>query len=151
MLGDGHLELHGNGSRLCLQQENSNKGYLLWSHKFLAERGYCNPEIPKIVERIGNKGKKRYVLRTKTWTYSSFKELHYEWYLNGTKILPLKFSLTPFSLAIWIKDDGSRSGVGLKLATNNFTYNECNRLKLALIENNFKVSIHKTGVKNQYN
>lgn len=151
LLGDGHLELHGNGSRLCLQQEDSHKAYLLWSHKFLAERGYCNPEIPKIVERIGNKGQKRYVLRTKTWTYSSFEFFYSAWYFNRTKILPINFTLTPFALAIWIMDDGGRSGAGLKLATNNFTYIECERLKLALIEKNLKVSIHKTGVKNQYN
>jgi hypothetical protein len=25
LLGDGYLELHGNGSRLCLEQESSNK------------------------------------------------------------------------------------------------------------------------------
>jgi hypothetical protein len=57
LLGDGYLERHGNGSRLCLQQESSNKAYLLWSHKFLSERGYCNPIIPPIQSRIGNKGK----------------------------------------------------------------------------------------------
>lgn len=27
LLGDGYLERHGNGSRLCLQQESSNKAY----------------------------------------------------------------------------------------------------------------------------
>lgn len=48
LLGDGHLEVHGNGARLCLQQEDSHKAYLLWSHKFLAERGYCNEAVPKI-------------------------------------------------------------------------------------------------------
>ena len=152
LLGDGYLERRGNGSRLCLQQEDSHKAYLLWSHRFLASRGYCNPEIPRIAERIGNRGKKkRFVLRTKTWTYSSFNTLHSEWYLRNTKILPLAFELTPLALAIWIMDDGGRSGVGFKLCTNNFTYHECERLKLALIGKDLKVSIHKTGVIDQYN
>lgn len=88
LLGDGYLELHGNGARLCLQQESSNKAYLLWSHKFLAEKGYCNPIIPKIQSRIGNKGKIRYVLRLKTWTFSSLKYLHSEFYLNNKKKIP---------------------------------------------------------------
>jgi hypothetical protein len=151
-LGDGHLERHGNGSRLCLQQEDSHKAYLLWSHRFLAERGYCSEAVPKIVERIGNKGQKRYVLRLKTWTYSSLNSLHSQFYNDtGKKIIPLTFTLNPFSLAIWIMDDGGRSGGGLKLCTHCFTYNECERLKKELMAKGLKVSIHKTGIENQYN
>ncbi len=34
--------------------------------------------------------------------------------------------LTPFGLAIWIQEDGSRQlGQGVNLATNCFTHNEC--------------------------
>ena len=54
-------------------------------------------------------------------------------------------------LAIWIKDEGSRSGKALKLSTNCFTYQECEMLKMALQGMNLKVSIHKTGKLNQYN
>lgn len=127
LLGDGHLEQHGNGSRLCLQQESSNKAYLMWSHKFLADRYYCNPILPLITSRIGNKGKIRYVLRIKTWTYASLNEIQKKYYNNNKKQIPCDFNLTPFMLAIWIKDAGSRSGRGLKLATNNFTYDECKK------------------------
>ena len=151
LLGDGNLELHGNGSRLCLQQESSNKAYLLWSHKFLADRGYCNLELPKIQTRIGNKGKIRYVLRLKTWTLSSLNYLHTKFYSNNIKIIPKDLSISPLMLAIWIKDDGSRSGKALKLSTNCFTYEECDRLKMKLNNMNLKISIHKTGKLNQYN
>lgn len=150
ILGDGNLEYHGKGTRLCLQQESSNKAYLLWSHKFLSERGYCNPNLPEIQSRIGNKGKIRYVLRLKTWTFSSLNYLRDEFYL-GRKIIPNNLKITPFMLAIWIKDDGSRSGKALKLSTNSFTYEECIKLKNELNNKNLKVSIHKTGVLNQYN
>jgi len=151
LLGDGYLEKHGNGSRLCLQQESSNKSYLLWSHKFLSVRGYCNPNIPIIQTRIGNKGKLRYVLRIKTWTFSSLNYLHDEFYLNNKKILPQNLIISPLMLAIWIKDDGNRSGKALKLCTNNFTFEECLKLKEILMNKNLKVSIHKTGTINQYN
>lgn len=30
LLGDGYLEQHGKGSRLCFQQEFPHKGYILW-------------------------------------------------------------------------------------------------------------------------
>lgn len=88
LLGDGYLELHGNGYRLCLQQEHSNKAYLLWSHSFLASRGYCRLDLPKIEKRIGNKGLKRYVLRLKTFTYSNLNYLHKKWYKDNKKIIP---------------------------------------------------------------
>ena len=93
----------------------------------------------------------RYVLRLKTWTFTSLNFLHTEFYLNNKKIIPQDLKITPFMLAIWIKDDGSRSGKALKLSTNCFTYNECQKLKTELNQKNLKVSIHKTGVKSQYN
>ena len=71
LLGDGYLERHGNGTRLCIQQENSHKDYLYWLHNNLASLGYINPNIPLIQSRIGSKGKLRYILRIKTWTYSN--------------------------------------------------------------------------------
>ena len=71
LLGDGYLERHGNGTRLCIQQENSHKDYLFWLHNYLASLGYTNPNIPLIQSRIGSKGKLRYILRIKTWAYSN--------------------------------------------------------------------------------
>ena len=99
-----------------------------------------NSKIPKIETRIGNNNKLRYILRLKTWT--------------GIKILPntIEYYLTPLALAIWIMDDGSRAGKGLKLATNNFKFDECNELTNILRNKyNLKVSIHKTGHINQWN
>lgn len=48
-------------------------------------------------------------------------------------------------------DDGTRSGRSLKLCTNNFSYLENIRLKTLLNKLNLQISIHKTGVKGQYN
>jgi ubiquinol-cytochrome c reductase cytochrome b subunit len=141
LLGDGYLEKHGNGSRLCLQQEQSNKSYLFWLHQFLWNHGYCNFKIPDIKERIGNKSKIRYILRLKTWTYSSFNSIQNKWYKNNKKILPVNIDISPLALAIWIMDNGSRLGKGLKLCTNNFTYDECKILQDKLItQYDFKVS-----------
>lgn len=71
LLGDAYAEKHGNGTRICFQQEKLNSSYLLWFYNFLSERGYCNKTIPKITTRIGKKGKLRYLSRFKTYTYSS--------------------------------------------------------------------------------
>lgn len=160
LLGDGFLERHGNGTRLCLQlprPEYSHKDYLEWLHLYLSSSGLC-PDL-----KIPAKGKNRYILRFKTWTYSNLNYLHEEWYKNSSeaaqgrtaiKKLPSNIAeyITPLSLAIWIMDDGSRSGKGLKLATNNFTYLECEILANILRKKfNLIVSIHKTGHINQWN
>lgn len=135
LLGDGNLEKHGNGFRLEFKQENSNKGYLIWLHEFFAIRNYTNPgfgtnqgfphnpAIPKITNRIGNKGKIRYILRLKTYSYTSLYYYHEEFYQtkdldldSKIKILPsyefLLKHFTPLSLAIWIMNDGRRLGKG---------------------------------------
>jgi ubiquinol-cytochrome c reductase cytochrome b subunit len=59
--------------------------------------------------------------------------------------------LTPLALAIWIMDDGSKVGSGLKLCTNSFTYTECMLLVTVLYENfTLKATVQSAGVPNQY-
>lgn len=104
LLGDSYAEKHGNGTRICFQQEQFHSGYLIWLYNFFKERGYCTDNMPKITNRIGNKGKLRYILRFKTYTYSSFNWIQDIFYSksNGKKILPLNISdyLSPLALAI---------------------------------------------------
>ena len=58
---------------------------------------------------------------------------------------------TPIALAIWLMDDGSKSGSSLKLATNSFTFSECLQLvKVLYGKYNIKASIQSAGVDNQY-
>ena len=53
---------------------------------------------------------------------------------------------------MWIMDDGSRVGGGLKLCTHRFTYNECLYLKSLLVTKfNLVVTVQSAGAKNQYN
>lgn len=59
--------------------------------------------------------------------------------------------LTPLALAIWIMDDGSRVGQGLKWSTNCFSYEDCLRLSNVLLEKfNLRTSVQSAGVPNQY-
>lgn len=154
LLGDAYAERHGNGTRICFQQEELNTSYLIWFHEILSERGYCNKTIPKLTSRIGKEGKIRYISRFKTYTYSSFNWIHEIFYQNNRKIIPQNISeyLSPIALALWIQDDGGRSSSGLRIATNSFTYEEVNFLAEILRDKyQFKVSVHKAGALNQYN
>lgn len=72
ILGNASVEKHGEGTRICFQQEHSNNAYLLWFHRLVADLGYCNIVTPKILTRLGKGGKVRQLSRFKTFTYASF-------------------------------------------------------------------------------
>ena len=69
------------------------------------------------------------------------------------KILPLNISeyLTPLALAVFISDDGSWTGYGIRIATNNFTLKEVELLKEVLKSKyNLETTIQKIWKDNQY-
>jgi ubiquinol-cytochrome c reductase cytochrome b subunit len=156
LLGDGHAErrIKGKGTRITFYQESSHVAYLIWLHKLLSNLGYCSPNVPKIQTRLGSKGKIRKIIRFRTWTYSSLNWVHDIWYIDGIKKVPSIIGnyLTPLALAIWIMDDGTKLGSGLKLCTNSFSYSDCLLLSKVLFDKfKLKVSIQSAGVPNQYN
>ena len=159
LLVDAYAERHGNGTRFCFQQEKLNSSYLIWFHEFLSERGYCNKTVPKLTTRIGKGGKIRYLSRFKSYTYSSFNWIHNIFYTfdkqknKYIKILPkdIDLYLTPLALAVWFMVEGSKIGKSARIATNNFTYQEIEKLcKILEIKYNLKTSIHVAGKSKGY-
>jgi len=154
-LGDSYGEYRHESVRFILQQENPNCEYLSWYHKYLATRGYCSPEKPKLYKRIGGNGKIRFYHRVSSYSFGSLKWLYDSFYGDGKKRIPetgaLEELLTPLAIAVWIMDDGSWCSVGTKIATNSFTMADLLRMRQVL-ENKYNlfVSIQKTGVENQY-
>lgn len=154
LLGDSYAEKHGNGTRFFFQQEHSNNAYLLWFHNFISKLGYCNPDTPKILTRLGKGGKIRQLNRFKTFTFTSFNWIQEAFYVNNIKTVPnfVENFLSPLALAVWIMDDGSIVSSGLKIATNSFNQTEvqmlCDILKRKY---NLKSTIISAGVLNQYN
>ena len=153
LLGDGHAEKRANGTRIAFYQAGSHKDYLLWLHNLISQLGYCNSTEPQINTRLAVNDKIRHIIRFKTWTYSSFNWIYDLFYINQIKIVPsvLGQFLTPLALAIWIMDDGSKVGGGLKLCTNSFSFADCNFLVTLLYKNfNLKASVQSAGAKDQY-
>ena len=154
LLGDAYAEHHGNGTRICFQQEHLNSHYLIWFHNYLSKFGYCSETKPKITTRLGKGGKLRYVSRFKTYTFTSFNWIHTAFYNKNIKIVLYNIEdyLSPLALSVWLMADGGKSSSGLKIATNNFSFNEVEILALILIKKyNLKTSIIKSGALNQYN
>jgi len=102
LLGDSYAEKHGYGTRFCFQQEHSNNAYLLWFHSFISKLGYCNPDTPKILTRLGKGGKIRQLSRFKTFTFTSFNRIQEAFYVNGVKTVPpmVEEFLSPLALAV---------------------------------------------------
>jgi hypothetical protein len=138
LLGDAYGETRLGKSRIVFQQENKNQEYLCWLHQFFASRGYCNEKIPKISIRIAKQGKIRQIIRFRTYSFESLNWVIECFYLEKLKRVPsrkeLNKLLTPLALAVWISDDGSPCGKGLKISTNCFTIEEIQRLCDALYD-----------------
>jgi ubiquinol-cytochrome c reductase cytochrome b subunit len=152
LLGDAYAEKHGNGTRISFYQEASHKAYLLWLHNLIASKGYCSNNKPKIQTRIGKYGKLRYIIRFKTYTFTSLNWIHEVFYSSHKKVLPFCIDqyLSPLALAIWIMDDGGRLSSGIKLSTNNFTLSEVNRLCLLLNNKYNLIATVNLADKDQY-
>jgi len=94
MLGDSNAEKHGNGTRIRLQQVSSNVEYLMWFHKFLADRGHSSNTKPKLLTRIGEGGKKRFYYQIRTWTFTSFNRIYDHFYPDGVSVGSLPLAAT---------------------------------------------------------
>lgn len=156
VLGDSHLEKRKNGigTRIIFEQCNRNVEYIMWFHNFFASRGYCTTNKPKLSTRIKKDNKVFYQYRVSSYTFTSLNWLHEMFYIkNGekyVKIIPneLHKFLTPLALAIWFMDDGSKTYNTVRIATNNFTHEECKFLcKLLKDKYNLNLAVHSSGDK----
>jgi ubiquinol-cytochrome c reductase cytochrome b subunit len=154
LLGDGHMERDGNGSRFCFYQKGEHIEYILWLHNILYYNGYCKENLPQIQSRKID-GKLVYYCRFRTFTFSSFNWIYEGFYVNGKKVIPnwIENYISPISLAIWIMDDGGWiKDRGIKLCTNCFKLSDI-KLLVSILKTKyeFKLAIHSAGSLDQYN
>lgn len=115
LLGDGYLD-------------KTTCGYALRIHHGITQKAYVDFKYQLIAKFTNSKPKRSgsaYYFRTVT--HPIFDRLHKIFYQNGKKILPKEFiekNLTPFALAIWIMDDGSKETRQLRINTQSFTRGE---------------------------
>jgi len=130
LLGDSYAEKRANSTRIHFSQESTNKEHLqaLWT--FFMERGYCSEKKPILQKRIGLNQSTRLFFRFKTFSYTSFNFIFDAFYKNvngkNIKIIPKNIIdyLSPHALAVWLMDDGTWQGAGIRIATNSFSKNE---------------------------
>ncbi len=157
LLGDTHLEKRnlGLGTRIIFEQCDQNVQYLYWFYNYFYLRGYCSENKPNLKIRIKKGNKRFFYYRFNSYTFTSLNWLHDLFYKNKIKIIPQNNTIwdlfTPFSLAIWFMDDGSKTVSGYKLSTNNFSLNDIEFLRSLLFTKfNLITSVQSSGLNKGY-
>lgn len=152
--GDSYAERLLIGTRIVLQQEDSNVEYLMWFHKFIASLGYCKTDKPKLERRIGKGGCIKHFYRIRTYSFSSFNWIHHSFYPEGIKVIPSNLAnyLTPLALAIWIMDNGTINGGVMRQCTHGFTKSDVEYLGQILLNKYGQITtLHcQNSIKDQY-
>ena len=157
LLGDGYANNRtGEGVRIAIKQSSIHKDYLFLLFKFFNERGYCSNNPPRLYTRkLKITENLYYGYEFNTFTFRSFIWIYDLFYNKGKKSLTLtndfENCITPLSLAIWICDDGTWTGDGVRIATNAFTLVEIQFL-INILKNKFNLNctIQKIALLNQY-
>lgn len=101
------------GIRIIFVKCSNNVEYLMWFHSFLAKRGYCSHNKPKLYKLITKGNKVLFIYSFNSYSFSSFIWLFNMFYEDNIKIIPRNLDkyLTPLALATWYLSD---TGLGKK-------------------------------------
>ena len=155
LLGDGHAEKRNNSTRFQIHVSSRNAEYVFWLHKFFAKKGYCSPRKPVVKKQIKKNNTIYFSIKFKTFSFSSFNFVYDSFYVSlnkQKKFIPtnIKPFLTEQALAIWVMDNGEKSGSGMKICTEKFCFSENLLLQKTLsekfcvkpiIQHNYSVSL----------
>lgn len=149
LFGDGWGEKRSESTRFHIHCSAKNVEYIMWLHRYLSKRGYCSSNKPKILKQIGKGGSIYYSIKVRTWSFKSLNFIYDSFYQNKVKILPnvefLTQFCTPFALAIWFMDDGSKHSTGgVYFHTSCFSKEEVQILQQFLLQ---KYSLGSTCIK----
>lgn len=147
--------------RFYLEQGIVHSAYVKYCAKLLYDLGYSNSPEPVLVKKTGRSHlseEEQFNYRVVTYTYTSLNFIYDSFYktIDGklVKVVPpfIGEYLTPFGLALWIMDDGSRQkGQGIMIATHSFSYQDVQFLANLLTElYGLKTSVVKSGIDNQW-
>lgn len=151
--------------RFNIEQAINNTAYIHHLTLLFNELGYCSNITPTLVKkseavtdnRLDNTVT-RFNYRLCLFTFTSFVWIYDSFYHNSEGVIKKRVPswiteyITPLGLAHWIMQDGSRQNKqGISLATNSFTYEECEMLCNIISKKfNLKCTVVKTGTPEQW-
>lgn len=154
LLGDGNMRIPGRNidANFIAAHGGNQKDYVWWKYSLLKEWTLTPPK--KSIRRY-HKDKTRTLTswRFLTISHSQLTEIYRIFYRDGKKIIPEEVEellISPFSLAVWVMDDGNKNRDALFLNTQNFSLRDQKRLCKCL-KNNFglETTINKHSVSNK--
>ena len=150
LLGDGHLEINGQHTRLRIDHYDRQKEYVFWLVKEFSPFSLQPRQIVEVDKRNG-KSYSRWHFSTKSLPI--FDEFRTLFYADKRKVISNQLFdvVSPLSLAVWYMDDGfrRRDSKGFYLCTSAYTLEEQFLLQ-KLLREKFKLEIkihfqHKLG------
>jgi len=149
ILGDGNLRIPGRNreANFIVDHGVEQKDYVFWKYKIMKEWVLT---LPRRVIRIYHRDRERKMIswRFLTISHPEFTKFYRMFYAEEKRIVPKsikKLLSDPISVAVWVMDDGTKSGESFFLSTQSFTQKEQERLIECLKENfgiEGKVNIH---------
>lgn len=142
LLGDATMRI-GKGAKnanIKIEHGLKQKDYVGWKYDIMKAVVFIKPAVSYRY----NKNKEKYA---KSWWFRTirhplFTEIYRKFYTgdgykNGKKVVPndIKNNLTPFSLAVWIMDDGSYTRERIDISTYSFSLEEISLLRECFMEN----------------
>lgn len=131
LLGDGTLRV-GKGAinaNLKIEHGLRQKDYVFWKYKILKKWAPTPPKLSYRYRETGERYEKSWWFRTVR--HPEITEFWKIFYHDGKKIIPANISqfLNPFTLAIWVMDDGCLNRKVIDLSTYSFNLQEINILR----------------------
>lgn len=128
-------------ARVVISQSKKQSDWVYNIYHLFKEFAASHPrESSSFLKETGNT---RHYIWFQTRALPCFNELYAQFYKNKIKIIPLNIIelLTPISLAYWIMGDGTWTGSGLRLHTDNSKVDEVHLLIKCI---NIKFSLNST-------
>jgi recombination protein RecA len=138
LLGDGHLRSHREGVVFEFLQSAKRRFYVEWKHGILGDLA-----CPQIYH---SKDEREYY-KLVTKTHPELTKLHGLFYKGGRKTVPEQIGkiLTPFAIAVWFMDDGSKSRNAVYFNTQGFDVPEQLRLIRGLRRFHIIANLNRDG------
>ena len=134
MLGDGTLRIGDGAVNANFKTEHGlkQKEYVFWKYRVFEKWVGTPPKISYRYRENGERYEKSWWFRTVR--HPEITHFYKLFYPKNKKIIPknIESFLDSLSLAVWVMDDGNRSGRSINLSTYAFSLSEIKRIQKAL-------------------
>lgn len=141
LLGESFIFNNNKEIKLVIKIEGKHISYMTDIHKKILNLGYCEQKLPKIITKLGKKGKLNKLMLLHTYNNNNYLELYNKWYVDKlNKNIPndIFYNFNEESLAYWLMTEGKISNKKLYVNMKQFNNKDIIIMK-QFLENKFKL------------